>query len=136
MRAGEALTPPPPFGDRDDAWMLQGVRESGALRVCAHGLLAGGRTGAGLKGSRAGSWTGNREQISAGGLIGQLVRLERRGGSGGGRINNNRNNNRYSCTADDSRREVEGQTGLVHARTNRYQNTPAVHAQLPPCVQK
>lgn len=51
-RAGEALTPPPPFGDRDDAWMLQGVRGLGALCVCAHGLLAGGRTGVGLEQGR------------------------------------------------------------------------------------
>jgi hypothetical protein len=53
--------PPPPFGDRDDAWMLQGVRELGALCVCAHGLLAGVGLEQGMELDR------EQEQIGAGG---------------------------------------------------------------------
>jgi hypothetical protein len=49
--------------------MLQGVRELGALCVCAHGLLAG----VGLEQGR--ELDREQEQIGAGGLIGRLCQF-------------------------------------------------------------
>jgi len=116
VRAGGrgSHAPPPPFGDRDDAWMLQGVRGLGAL--CMRAWIASGRAD--------GRWAGAGQGAGQGTGADRRRRVNRtalsvwRDGEGWGT-----NNNWYSCTADNSRREAEGlvQTDII---------------QLPPCVQK
>lgn len=80
-RAGEALTPPHRLLA---IGMMHGCCRGfvGWVRcVCAHGLLAGGRTGVGLEQGR--ELDREQEQIDAGGLIGQLCQFGETGRDGG-----------------------------------------------------